>query len=156
MCVGLIALCFWLAALAGSAAAQPAAPAVEIFAGYSILPADRNDDFPRRTSHGVQVSASVNFTDWFGLLADFGVQANTNRDLGPGFEGRVARTRVMEFFVGPRFVARSERVNVFAHGLVGRVRGDAGEDFSGFSDTEPAFGGGVGVDVRLQRRLALR
>ena len=41
-------------------------------------------------------------------------------------------------------------------GLIGAASGDAGEAFGGFSDTKLAFGGGVGADVDLTRRLAVR
>jgi hypothetical protein len=156
MRVGPIVCCLSLLVVGAPAWAQPATPRVEIFGGYSLLPADPATDFPRRTSHGFQVGAAGNLTDWFGVFADLGLHWNTNRDVGPHFEGIVARTRVTQFLFGPRFTARSERVNVFAHGFVGRVRGDAGENFSGFSDTKPAFGGGVGIDVRLHERLAVR
>jgi hypothetical protein len=143
--------------IAAPAMAQPVLPKVEIFGGYSVLPGDRSDDFPRvTTSHGAQGTISVNLTDWFGLLADVAVQTSTSRDLGPGFEGLVARTRVTELFAGPRFVVRSAAMNVFAHGLVGWVHGNAGEAFTGFSDTKFGFGGGIGIDVRVLQRLAVR
>lgn len=141
-------------AIARPALAQTAAPPVEVFGGYSLLPAG-GDDFPRQTSHGVQVSVTANLTRWFGLMGDVGMQFNTARDL-PGFPGLVARSTVREYLVGPRFTARSEQVDVFAHGLFGLTEGDAGEDFSGFSDSALAFGGGGGVDVRVHRRLAVR
>ena len=137
------------------AAAAQDIPPVEIFGGYSLLPAN-GDDFPRQTSHGVQVSVTANLNRWFGVVGDFGVQFNTARDLGPGFQGLVARSNVREYLVGPRFTARSEAVDVFAHGLFGAAAGDAGEDFSGFSDTAIAFGAGAGIDVRLRRRLGVR
>jgi hypothetical protein len=140
--------------VAGTASAQPVTPAAELFAGYSVLPAN-SDDFPRGTSHGVQVSASANLTRWFALFGEIAMHVDTASDLGPGFEGRVAETRVTQYLVGPRFVAREDRVSLFAHGFIGAARGDAGE-FSGFSDTKAAFGGGVGADVDLTRRLAVR
>ena len=149
----LFVLCVWLA-FAPSALAQ--SHPVEIFGGYSVLPADRNSDFPRRTSHGIQLSVTGNLTDWFGIVGDIGFHSSTNHDVGPGFEGLIARTRVTEFLAGPRFVARTERINLFAHGLIGVVRGDAGKDFSGFSDTKPAFGGGGGIDLGIAERLAIR
>jgi hypothetical protein len=142
-------------AFATPAPAQTSAPGFELFAGYSRLPADKEDDFPRKTSHGGQVSVAANFSSWFGLFADFGVQFNTATHPGPFFEDRVARSTVREYFVGPRFTARSERVDLFVHGLFGLVQGDAG-DFSGFSDSGLAFGGGGGVDVRVHPRLAVR
>jgi hypothetical protein len=155
MLAGLIAVCLLLALSTTPASAQPVVPAVEIAGGYSLLPAN-GDDFPRQTSHGFQASVSANVTHWFGVLGDVAVHFNTARDLGPGFVGRVARTRVTQYLAGPRFVARSGPVSVFAHGLVGLASGDAGEDFSGFSDTKLTFGGGGGVDVQLRPRLAIR
>lgn len=148
-------LLFLLTALAGPAVAQHAGPVVEIFGGYSLLPAN-GDDFPRQTSHGVQASVTVSLNKWFGVVGDIGMQVNTARNLGPGFEGLVARSTVREYLVGPRFTARSDRVDVFAHGLFGMATGDAGTDFSGFSDSGLMLGGGGGVDVRVAPRLAIR
>jgi hypothetical protein len=143
-------------AFATPASSQTSAPGFELFAGYSRLPADQQDDFPRKTSHGGQVSVAANFSSWFGLFADVGVQFNSATYPDPVYEGLVARSTVREYFVGPRFTARSERVDLFAHGLFGLVQGDAGEDFSGFTDSGLSFGGGGGVDVRVHRRLAVR
>ena len=47
-------------------------------------------------------------------------------------------------------------MDVFGHGLFGISTGDAGPDFSGFSDSGLTLGGGGGVDVRVSRRLAVR
>ena len=127
---------------------------VELFAGYSLLPAD-GQDFPRATSHGVQASVSLNLTRSFGIVGDIGVQWSRAIDLGPGFPGAVAETRVIEYMAGPRFVGRFERANIFAHGLIGYAAGNAGSGFEGFSDTEVAFGGGGGVDVHLSPRLSI-
>lgn len=138
-----------------TAIAQETPRPVEIFAGYSLLPAG-SEDFPRQTSHGVQGSVSVNLNRWFGVVGDVGVQWSTARNLGPNFPGLVARTVVKEYLIGPRFVRRSPAIDVFAHGLVGQAAGDAGDDFAGFSDTEIAFGGGGGVDVRVAPRIAVR
>ena len=135
--------------------AQPAPSPGDLFAGYSLLPAN-GDDFPRQRSHGVQGAVAFHLNRWFGIVGDIGAQYSTARDLGPGFEGLVARTRVVEYFVGPRFTARLDGVDVFAHGIIGRAHGDAGEDFRGFSDSAVAFGGGGGVDVRVRPRLAIR
>jgi hypothetical protein len=138
-----------------TASAQPQVPAAELFAGYSILPAN-GDDFPRGTSHGFQLTASGNLNRWFALFGELAMHFDTRRDLGPGFSGLVAETRVTQFLAGPRFIARGDRVSTFAHGLIGYARGDAGEAFSGFSDTKLAFGGGAGVDIDLTRRVAFR
>jgi Outer membrane protein beta-barrel domain len=151
----LASVVFILAVFPTPALAQPDYSPVEVFGGYSLLPAN-GDDFPRQTSHGFQGGVTINLNHWFGVIGDLGMQFNTADDLGPGFEGRVARTRVTELLAGPRFTRRSERVAVFAHGLFGIASGDARDNFSGFSDTEMAFGGGGGVDVWLNRRFAVR
>jgi hypothetical protein len=142
-------------AAATPAVAQVSTPAFEIFGGYSLLPAN-GDDFPRQTSHGFQTSVTANLTRWFGVVGDFGWQFNTARDLGPSFQGLVATSNVREYLVGPRFTARAAGANVFGHALVGISTGDAGPNFSGFSDSGFTFGGGGGVDVHLNRRLAVR
>ena len=144
-----------LVVFAQPAGAQVSHPTADVFAGYSLFPA-AGDDFPRGTSHGVQVTAAVHLNRWFGVIGDMGAQFSTNRDLGPNFSGQVAHTRVVELLVGPRFTARSDRADVFVHGLFGTSRGDAGPGFEGFSDSGVTFGGGGGVDIRLTRRLAVR
>ena len=45
---------------------------------------------------------------------------------------------------------------MFGHFLIGGATGDAGPNFSGFSDSGLALGGGGGVDVLVNRRLAIR
>jgi opacity protein-like surface antigen len=135
--------------------AQEAAPTVEVFGGYSLLPAN-GDDFPRQTSHGFQAGVSANLNRWFGVFGDFGMHFNTATDLGPAFAGRVAKSSVREYLFGPRFTARSQAANFFIHGLVGLADGDAGEGFEEFSDRKLAFGAGVGVDIGVHRRLAIR
>jgi hypothetical protein len=144
------------ALLTGTAYAQ-SAPRADVFAGYSLLPGDPIDDFPRVTaSHGFQASAIVHLTRWFGLGAELGMQFGTHADLGPNFAGQVAKTRVTELFAMPRFTARGARADFFVHGLFGIGSGDAGDDFSGFSDSALAFGGGAGVDVHLGSRMSVR
>jgi len=130
-------------------------PRVEFFAGYSLLPAN-GDDFPRATSHGVQIGAQGNVNRWFGVFGEVAVHKSTATDLGPSFAGQVARTTVTQWLVGPRFTARGDRVNVFGHALFGTSKGDAGAGFEGFSDSGVTFGGGGGVDVAVNRRFAVR
>ena len=147
---------FVILLVATPATAQPAVPVIEIFGGYSLLPAN-GDDFPRVTSHGVQTSLTANLNRWFGVVFDAGVQWSTATDLGPNFPGLTADTRVTEVLAGPRVaVIRSDRTTLFVNGLFGVASGDAGKDFSGFSDSAAAFGGGGGVDVYVTERLAWR
>jgi hypothetical protein len=126
-----------------------------VFGGYSLLPAGPVD-FPRAASHGVQATVTVHLNDWFGIAADVGQQWSTTIDLGPNFAGLTADTSVREYLIGPRFTARSDRASVFVHAWFGGTTGDAGEAFSGFSDSGLAFGGGGGVDVRLTPAVAFR
>lgn len=150
-----IAVLLTTAVVVRPAVAQNTVPPVDLFAGYSLLPAN-GDDFPRQTSHGVQGTVAFNVNRWFGVIGDVAMQFNTTRDLGPGFEGLEARSTVREFLVGPRFTARSDRADAFVHGLFGVSTGDAGPDFKGFSDSGMTFGGGGGVDVHLTPRVSAR
>jgi hypothetical protein len=132
-----------------------AAPKLELFGGYSLLPAD-SQDFPRATSHGGQFGAQWNLSRWFGVFGEVAVQKSTATDLGPSFAGQVAKTTVTQYLWGPRFSLRRERANAFVHGLFGTSIGDAGPGFEGFSDDGPTFGFGGGVDVAVNRRFAVR
>jgi hypothetical protein len=145
-----------ICAVARPACAQEPAPAVEVFGGYSLLPANVLYDFPRRTSHGVQGSVAVNLTRSFGIVADAGAQWNTTSDLGPNFAGLTAKTTVWELLVGPRFTRRSRRVDGFVDGWFGTAIGRTNEDFRGFADHGVTFGGGAGVDVRVGAATAIR
>ena len=149
------ALTMLLASSVPAMAQTSAPPRVEIFAGYSLLPAN-GDDFPRATSHGVQAGAQWNLSHWFGVFGEIAMQKSTARDLGPGFAGLTAKTTVTEYLWGPRFTVRGDKANVFVHGLFGTSIGDAGEGFEGFSDNGPTFGLGGGVDVAVNRRFAVR
>lgn len=145
-----------LGSLATPAYAQlSSTPKLELYAGYSLLPAN-GDDFPRTTSHGVQLGAQGNLSRWFGVFGEIAVQKGTARNLGPDFPGLVAKTTVTQLLWGPRFTARGEKIDVFVHGLFGTSKGDAGAGFEGFSDTGVTFGGGGGVDVAINRRVAVR
>jgi hypothetical protein len=150
-----------LAALALVATAPPAAaqatgfPRVELFGGYSRLPAD-GQDFPRPDSNGVLVDLAGNLTRWFAVIGELAWYRGTDDDLGPGFAGLVAETSVRQYLIGTRFTARGERANSFAHALFGTSTGNAGEDFAGFSDSGITLGAGGGVDVHLDHRFSVR
>ena len=145
----------WMLALLPHPVWAQSQRSVDIFAGYSRLPAD-GDDFPRQTSHGLQVSVAGHLNRWFGVVADLGAQFDRSKDRGLHARGRVANVTVRQLLVGPRFTARFEGVDVFGHGLFGVATGDACPDFSGFSDSGLTFGGGGGIDVRASRRFAVR
>ena len=142
-----------VAAWPTAALAQGRPDRFDLFAGVSLLPAD-GDDFPRQTSGGIQASVSGRLTSVVSLVADVGAHFNTASDLGPNFPGVVAKTSVYEFLAGPRFTARGDRVDVFAHALAGWAVGRS--SLRGFADSAFALGGGGGVDVRVTRRFAVR
>ncbi len=133
--------------------AQNSYPNAEIFGGFSYLPAN-GMDFPRKNSFGFQASVTGNITRSFGIVGDFGGQYRKVSDLGPGYPGMTANTSVFEYLAGPRFAARGERVTAFVHALVGGAAGRS--SLAGFSDRQFAFGGGGGLDVNLNRHIAIR
>src|SRR5260370_9731715 len=84
-------------------------PSVEIFGGPSVL---RNGATAPSFSlyGGWQAEASVNFSKYFGLTADFGGQYRS-------ISGN--RVSQYEYLFGPRLAARNQRGTVFVHALVG-------------------------------------
>jgi hypothetical protein len=141
--------------LAGAprAAAQADAPRLELFAGYSFLPADGND-FPRQDSSGIQASLAASLTRWFAVVGDFGAHFNETSDLGFNYPAASARTSVYELLAGPRFAKRTARATLFGHALVGTVVGRS--SLRGFEDSGFTVGGGGGVDVQVTSRFGLR
>ena len=138
---------------ASPAAAQTAPSRWEIFGGYSLLSATPND-FPRGASSGVEGGLAVHVSRWCAFQISVAAQFNTSRDLGYNFAGVVASSSVTEYLGGPRFILRTGRIDAFGHALVGVAAGRT--NLPGFSDSGFALGGGGGVDVRINHRLALR
>jgi hypothetical protein len=149
-------------AFALSAGAQNDYPKVEVFAGYSLGALDVgglfNDD-----AHGVGGSVTYNFTKYFGLTADVASQFG-EKDRGFLGSGPGQDFNSQQFLFGPRFSLRGKRVTAFAHALFGgaRTHVDGFTDaISGFtipsqSSTDFTMGYGVGLDVNLNSRLAVR
>jgi hypothetical protein len=144
---------FLLLAVPQLTQAQDSFPRVEIFGGGSFIP-ESGMDFPRKDSHGFQTSLTANLNRWFGITGDFGGQYSNAPDLGPNFNNSSAHTSVSEYLVGPQFTMRTNRVNVFAHALVGGATGRT--NLSGFSNSGFALGGGGGFDIHVSRRIAIR
>jgi len=131
-------------------------PRTEIFGGYSYLRLD--DDFnDDRDFNGWNVSVNQTiFKKYFGFKADIsGYEGNTALGLTPTTD-----LRKFLFLFGPQFSLRkSERIQPFAHVLVGAARIDVDNDTLGvdFSDTGFAFAVGGGVDVKaLSNKLSVR
>jgi opacity protein-like surface antigen len=143
----------FLLAVAQFTWAQHSYPRTEIFGGGSYIPANERD-FPREDSAGFQASLTANLNRWFGITGDFGGQYSNGPDLGPNFNNASAHTSTYEYLAGPRFTKRTERINVFAHALVGGATGRT--NVRGFSKSAFAYGGGGGFDIHLNSRIAIR
>lgn len=145
----------WLLLVSLPALAQDT-PKVEVAGGYSYLRADTD---PRSNAHGWYVSVAGNLNRYVGLAADFsGHYGSANLNTGAG-NIKVDGT-AHTFLFGPRFSARRERLTPFAHVLAGAVRsrtaGQIGTVAVFNEDTAFGLAVGGGVDVTLQRHVALR
>lgn len=131
-----------------SAQAQSDTPQAEIFGGYSYLRVNPGGGFPgENIPAGWHASVAGNVNRWFGIAGDF--SGHYKSILGIDTNSHL-------FTVGPRFTARGERVQPFAHVQVGGARLGAGFGGFGASDTSFAAVVGGGVDVKLSDRVAWR
>jgi hypothetical protein len=140
-------------AAASPVSAQAKDPRWEAFGGYSFLSAT-GSDFPRGASHGVEGEIAFKVSRWFSAGFSVGAQFDRSDDLGVNFPGVKASSSVTQYLAVPRFIARTDRADFFAHALVGIAAGRT--NLGGFSDSGFALGAGGGVDVRINRRLAVR
>lgn len=125
--LALAMVCFGVTAMAQDA------PKGDVFAGFSVL------SVSDLTAYGWQGSGAYNASRNIGLVADFGGQYKDSVDQH-------------QFLFGPRYNARMEKVNPFAHALFGFARVSAGN----FSDTNFAMGFGGGLDVKAGAKLNIR
>jgi len=143
--------------VSAAAPAQDKPPAVEVYGGYSYL----NFDLAlspvvnpgRQNANGVGLNVAANLNRWFGVVGDFSYDAKDVDD--PNLPGLKFAARNLYFLAGPRLSARRERTTLFAEALVGVVRMRA--DFGGvpkFTDLALGFGGGL--DVNVNKRIAIR
>lgn len=111
--------------------AQSEVPKVDLFAGYSALLRGPWED----ARHGLGVNVTYNLTSYFGMTADIGAQSSD----------------AQQFLFGPQLTLRREKVNFFGHVLFGvaRFTERAG-------NTDFAMGYGLGFDINLNERLAIR
>jgi hypothetical protein len=134
-------LLFLTALLAVPAMGQNEYPKAEVFGGFSYANVDLVG--VRENALGWQAAVGGNFHKNVGIVADFGGQYKS-------IEG--VRVSAYEFMFGPQFNSRTEKANVFFHGLFGGVtiRG------AGASENGLAMGIGGGVDVKINDSLAFR
>jgi hypothetical protein len=132
----LVLILFSLLFVSTAAWAADESPKAEVFGGFSVLSIGGGE---RSQYYGFQASAAVNLHKNVGILADFGGQ------YGDGIHE-------YDYLFGPQFSIRKNKATVFAHALVG---GDTYSD-SSYSSTQFAMGFGGGLDVNLNKRIALR
>lgn len=139
--------------------AQSDYPKAEVYAGYSHFSFDvrlnnpfEDDGIPfveqREGLHGVGFSVAGNLTKNFGIVGDFSYHKKEFEVFGPNI-----KFSTFNFLFGPRVTARGNRVEGFAHALVGGISRKF-EDFD--SDVDFALGAGGGVDLKVGRSFAVR
>lgn len=151
--------------------AQSDFPSVEVFGGYSYANIDRAGWVSRRNANGWGTSLSGNFHRNFGFTADLGGHYGDTEvscffiilpAIFPPPPCPQTNSSAYQFLFGPRLTVRTGRVTGFLHALVGgthtRLSSHTvdGFTFPASSETDLALGLGSGMDVRLNRRFALR
>lgn len=119
-------------------------PRVEIFGGYSYLPAP-NPPSAMEAGHGVAFALDVNFGSHFGLRADFDASVFARRaerapDALGGYELTPEDITLYDYSIGPRSVQRWRRVSVFGAGL---LEGQMSR-WNGYSQVMPGATNGAG------------
>jgi hypothetical protein len=127
-----------------NAMAQQEFPRAEIFGGYSYFRAN-----PEKVNlNGWNANVSGNLTHYFGIEGDIsGHYASLSRNVD---------VNSYTFMAGPKLAYRMERIVPFAHFLIGASR-SASESFGvHFSDYALATIIGGGIDIKLDKRFAIR
>jgi opacity protein-like surface antigen len=134
-------------------------PKIQVFGGYSYFSADVRFDNPfdddgddffddQQGLHGFGFSVAGNISKSFGIVGDFSYH---KRELE--LPGNDIDFSTFNYLFGPRFTARGDRIEGFAHGLIGGVRRRVEQ---GDSDNDLAFGLGGGVDIKVSRNFGIR
>jgi opacity protein-like surface antigen len=118
----------------------------EVFGGYS---------WAGGNFHGWNASVTGNVTRRFGVVADF------SGHYGSELDGSIRiKQDAHSFLFGPRYSFRGKRLSPFVYALFGLTRYQesatiSGQKLSG-SDTGFSSALGVGLDVRVNNRVAVR
>jgi opacity protein-like surface antigen len=120
-------------------------PRVELFGGYAN----------GLSSQGWNGSIAVNVNKWFGVVADFGGQYVNTREVD--FQEKI---KSHTFLAGPQISFRFKRVTPFVRVLAGgasvnTVAVESGQTFT-FAENSFVMGAGGGLDVRVNKRVAIR
>ncbi|MFZ0275547.1 MAG: outer membrane beta-barrel protein [Candidatus Sulfotelmatobacter sp.] len=158
--LGVVAILCGVATLA--AAQDPPTPKWELFGGYSFVyfGADVHGLLPggiipvnslvESNPRGAGASITYNFNRWLGLTGDVSGDLSSGES---GVEMRIDDAEFFNFSAGPKLTFRRRRFSPFAEALVGEHR-LASEVFG--SDYEVGLMAGGGLDLKLNRHIALR
>lgn len=127
-------LCGLLLALLSVSSFAQSAPRVEVFGGYSFLRSEG------ASFNGGAASLAINPHDNIGIVADYSIH------FGP------LNSNLQTLTFGPQFSYRSPRFTLFGRGLAGGARLGAPLGSVYFA----TFGGGGGLDLKVNDHLALR
>jgi opacity protein-like surface antigen len=140
------------------------APDVEVFGGYSYFRESDYGIFEDSNLHGWEVSATKNFTRYFGVEVDVSGHYGTRdeRDLNiippidPVFIPEV-KTSAFNYMIGPHFGADVGKARPFAHALIGGTTERFNiNGFGNGSDTSLSATFGGGLDFQLTKSISIR
>ena len=122
-------------------------PRVEVFGGYSRFIGDQQ---------GFNVSAAGNINKWFGVVADF-----SRVSLKMTEEDFTEKITANTYLFGPQVSYRgNKRITPFARVLIGAVtlksKTTLGNQSFEFSQTNFSYGVGAGLDIRVNKNVAIR
>ena len=130
-----------LLTLSSSFAVSQDVPKWEVFAGYSYLRVNPGFGADGVNTSGWEGAANYNFGPHWGLKADVSGHYCCDGE------------HMHNFLFGPQYTLyRSDRLSVFAHGLIGGSHADS----LGTSDTSMAWAAGGGADWNFGKRLGWR
>jgi hypothetical protein len=133
-----------------AAMAQDEYPLAEVFGGYSYFRSNP-DGF---NLNGWDASVTGNLTNWFGIEGDFSGHYGSPRVFG--FEIPFVDINSYTFMGGPKFSYRGGPVTPFVHFLIGGARASTKAFDVSISDSALATVVGGGIDINLNRSIAIR
>jgi hypothetical protein len=131
-------------------AAQDEYPRAEVFGGYSYFRANPDGS----NLNGWDASVAINLTNWFGVEGDFSGHYGSPEVFG--FNIPFVDINSYTFMAGPKLAYRSGLVTPFAHFLIGAARASTGAFGVSVSDSALATVVGGGIDINLNRSIAIR
>lgn len=128
-----------------------AAQKAELFAGYTFTHVDTNDSgVDKSWPAGFDIDGTYYFAHNLGLTGDFGYVKKSFPD--------GTNAHLISFNGGPRFKARSGKLEPFAHALLGITHGSVEPGGVGTTFTDNAFSMklGGGLDLAVGSHFAVR